>query len=564
MKTKEELKQLFENGDKPTQEDFWEWQNSYWHKDEKLPTEAEGIYKIKGSIVDLAALNAITGMSEGDVYNVLATGDNYVYVLDLNNTGNPGWDKLSGTVDLSNVVMKTGDQNINGVKNFIGGVTQFLKDNDDITNANGFIQSAVGGLSLGTINNKDFSIFRNQALKLFIGNDYSTFVNRLKIPNATESNDAMTYGQMLQTGLWQTSLYIETDLNGIDRTCFARVDNTTANAPFNYGTVITHVHEAGARSQIGVDITNGEMWSRAKTSGGNYSSWKKSGEGNFLPLSGGVLTGGGEIESNGSLYLKPFTEGGNATGIWWKNKNGSGDFAAGFGSLTQDGDIVHQYVGWGPAPWVATNCLLVNPENLKYKNKNIWREDYLKATSSDANNSIDIDIEGGYTSINFNDGVENSTSFNHNCDAINLQASDSDQNTIVSVTKDNISLERHKSPDADNIGSTNTIKLESDGKLELSTSYNDEEGKPNLKQLKTTHDVVRDEVVHTIIDPDDERDIVHFRFNRNTGLSSTSDFATLGDPNLSYAQKLYVKMLMNQLINQINEGVSPIPNLPGF
>lgn len=36
MKTKEELKLYFENGDIPRQEDFWEWQNSYWHKDEKL------------------------------------------------------------------------------------------------------------------------------------------------------------------------------------------------------------------------------------------------------------------------------------------------------------------------------------------------------------------------------------------------------------------------------------------------------------------------------------------------------------------------------------------------
>jgi hypothetical protein len=36
MKTKEELKLYFENGDIPRQEDFWEWQNSYWHKDEKI------------------------------------------------------------------------------------------------------------------------------------------------------------------------------------------------------------------------------------------------------------------------------------------------------------------------------------------------------------------------------------------------------------------------------------------------------------------------------------------------------------------------------------------------
>lgn len=36
MKTKEELKLYFENGDIPKQEDFWEWQDSYWHKDEKI------------------------------------------------------------------------------------------------------------------------------------------------------------------------------------------------------------------------------------------------------------------------------------------------------------------------------------------------------------------------------------------------------------------------------------------------------------------------------------------------------------------------------------------------
>jgi hypothetical protein len=36
MKTKEELKLYFENGDKPTQEHFWQWLDSYWHKEEKI------------------------------------------------------------------------------------------------------------------------------------------------------------------------------------------------------------------------------------------------------------------------------------------------------------------------------------------------------------------------------------------------------------------------------------------------------------------------------------------------------------------------------------------------
>ncbi len=34
MKSKQDLRKIFENGDKPKQEDFWEWQDSYWHKEE--------------------------------------------------------------------------------------------------------------------------------------------------------------------------------------------------------------------------------------------------------------------------------------------------------------------------------------------------------------------------------------------------------------------------------------------------------------------------------------------------------------------------------------------------
>ncbi|MYY44008.1 hypothetical protein [Elizabethkingia anophelis] len=36
MKSKIELKRSFENGKIPTQEDFWEWMDSYWHKEEDI------------------------------------------------------------------------------------------------------------------------------------------------------------------------------------------------------------------------------------------------------------------------------------------------------------------------------------------------------------------------------------------------------------------------------------------------------------------------------------------------------------------------------------------------
>lgn len=53
MKTKEELKLLFENGDKPVQEDFWALLDSYWHKDEKLTLDSiESVEKVVPIITD--------------------------------------------------------------------------------------------------------------------------------------------------------------------------------------------------------------------------------------------------------------------------------------------------------------------------------------------------------------------------------------------------------------------------------------------------------------------------------------------------------------------------------
>jgi hypothetical protein len=53
MKSKEELKSFFENGDIPKQEDFWEWQDSYWHKNEKiLPENIDYDFSNKADLVD--------------------------------------------------------------------------------------------------------------------------------------------------------------------------------------------------------------------------------------------------------------------------------------------------------------------------------------------------------------------------------------------------------------------------------------------------------------------------------------------------------------------------------
>lgn len=67
-------------------------------------TEVDGLisatYRAKGSVNNFASLPT-TGNKQGDVWNLIDTGANYVWILNLNNTGIAGWDNLSGVVDLS-------------------------------------------------------------------------------------------------------------------------------------------------------------------------------------------------------------------------------------------------------------------------------------------------------------------------------------------------------------------------------------------------------------------------------------------------------------------------------
>lgn len=95
MKSKQDLKKVFENGDKPKQEDFWEWQDSYWHKEEdiipankvdlsgkadlvngKVPTEQLPSYV--DDVLEFSNLNAFPTTGEvGKIYVAIDTGFSY-------------------------------------------------------------------------------------------------------------------------------------------------------------------------------------------------------------------------------------------------------------------------------------------------------------------------------------------------------------------------------------------------------------------------------------------------------------------------------------------------------
>lgn len=79
--------------------------------DNKVASAVGSVYKMKGSVDDVAALTALTGVAIGDVYNVVAAGtlneeafeagSNFVAIKAGAGTETGMWDKLGGTIDLS-------------------------------------------------------------------------------------------------------------------------------------------------------------------------------------------------------------------------------------------------------------------------------------------------------------------------------------------------------------------------------------------------------------------------------------------------------------------------------
>ena len=54
------IKEWFKTGLKPTQEQFWSWMDSFWHKDEKIPiNQIDGIENIYTSINGLISRNPL-------------------------------------------------------------------------------------------------------------------------------------------------------------------------------------------------------------------------------------------------------------------------------------------------------------------------------------------------------------------------------------------------------------------------------------------------------------------------------------------------------------------------
>lgn len=96
------------------------------------------------------------------------------------------------------------------------------------------------------------------------------------------------------------------------------------------------------------------------------------------------LNKGGNIDGQGNITVKPVTNAPNATGLYWKNKNGSGDFIASTGIYSVNGDYQYSYMGWGTSPWGSNTSLIVADSLFTYKGNNVLHAGNFNPDSKDS------------------------------------------------------------------------------------------------------------------------------------------------------------------------------------
>lgn len=280
-----------------------DWANNNFYTKPEINTKLSAVYKPKGSVANFASLPT-TGNTEGDVWNLLDTGANVVWVTNLNNTGVAGWDKLSETVDLTNYMNLTSEQIATGRKIFGGSSGNRFDESAIETRGNGSaIYPAIGfhqpGNYAGTISlrNTNYFHFRNTD-----DSDFNFLLARGYVKSGSDDNYLLLGG--------------------------------------------------GGHKAISEFASSSSL-------------------GDYLPKSGGTLTGDGRIEPTGSIYLQQTATSANATGMFWEDIANS-DRMAGIGALTQDGVLEHTYMGWGPSPWYGPTNLSVGPTKFTYKDNKIF------------------------------------------------------------------------------------------------------------------------------------------------------------------------------------------------
>ena len=303
----------------------------------EVDAKVASTFKPKGSVANFAALPT-TGQQEGDVWNLLDTGKNVVWVLNLNNTGNPGWDDLSGTVDLSGYALQSWvTANFSGINHTHSWSQITDKPTFATVATTGNYSDLNGTPTIPTVNNGTLTLGTGTGLSgsaTFGANQgtASTFTvgiaSGYKLPTTTEWNSKYT----LPTG-GTTSQYVRGDgtlatFPTIPQGTVTSVEMTVPTGLSVTGSPITNSGTLAlsyATGYQGYTTTEATKLAGIAAGADNYGSWnlKTNGTQRTTVTSGGTLdlvagsnvslsySAGGvvTINSTDTVYTHPTTSG---------------------------------------------------------------------------------------------------------------------------------------------------------------------------------------------------------------------------------------------------------------
>ncbi|WP_426275366.1 hypothetical protein ACN9MN_12560 [Chryseobacterium sp. S-02] len=375
----------------------------------EVDAKFSAVYRPKGSVTNFASLPS-SGNVEGDVWNVLDTGANYVWVLNLNNTGIAGWDKLSETVDLTNYVTINTEQTINALKIFNGASGNAYSNGAIMVNGNGSANTIYPSIGFHQPTLYGASLQYRGVSEGFCFTDITeNGFNTVKAEGFVKSNSDNNY-LLLGGGSHKpvSDFVLDSDLTGYVTTDTPQ--GIFADKSFAANTLFTiYGNESNQNNTQSFNITSGigkiasgwvntfygNRWKYGIVRGGASDSTDVKFGFDFSTDNGVTYerkfsidstTGNLELQNNGIIYPngdiehKQVTTAPNATGAIWRNKDGSGNRIAGIGVYTENGDFEYNYIGWGTSPWDISTSLAVSQDVFTYKGNNIWHsgnlEDY--------------------------------------------------------------------------------------------------------------------------------------------------------------------------------------------
>lgn len=213
MKTKQEIKKYFENGDIPNQEQFWDWQDSYWHKDEIIPSDkididlsnkadlvggkvpATQLPSYVDDVIEFASFSVLpTQGDSGKIYITTDTDRLYRW------TGTRYVDITQGDVGTLQAVTERGNETTENVKIegiYLGGLEN--AQNIVIGDESSFVNNHAGGtiaIGKGTKpEGSDHLVIGNTALANNVNGSFgNTVVGNFAMMQAPNSSENAVFG----------------------------------------------------------------------------------------------------------------------------------------------------------------------------------------------------------------------------------------------------------------------------------------------------------------------------------------------------------------------------------